>query len=137
MSKVIPTNHFKKQRKKVKKNPRWHSIFHGEVPFPDDHRSPWEYVINCFLNDKPIPDYFYEHSITLTAQQKSQIKNRLGSLSQVEIKGLDLHFDGRSTPRSWSIFFKISPRVFCFQPFLTKKHLKTLLYQHLFSYYKM
>lgn len=23
-------------------------------------------------------------------------------------------------PRSWSIFFKISPRVFCFQPFLTK-----------------
>lgn len=96
MSKVIPTNHFKKQRKKVKKNPRSHSIFHGEVPFPDDHRSPWEYVINCFLNDEPIPDYFYEHSITLTAQQKSQIKNRLGSLSQVEIKGLDLHFDGHN-----------------------------------------
>ena len=96
MSKVIPTNHFKKQRKKVKKNPRWHSIFHGEVPFPDDHRSPWEYVINCFLNDEPIPDYFYEHSITLTAQQKSQIKNRLGSLSHVEIKGLDLHFDGNN-----------------------------------------
>ena len=53
-------------------------------------------VINCFLNDEPIPDYFYEHSITLTAQQKSQIKNRLGSLSQVEIKGLDLHFDGHN-----------------------------------------
>ena len=96
MSKIITTNHFKKQRKKVKKNPRWHSIFHGEVPFPDYHRSPWEYVINCFLNDEPIPDYFYEHSITLTAQQKSQIKNRLGSLSQVEIKGLDLHFDGHN-----------------------------------------
>lgn len=96
MSKVIPTNHFKKQRKKVKKNSRWHSIFHGEVPFPDDHRSPWEYVINCFLNDEPIPDYFYEHSITLTAQQKSQIKNRLGSINQVEIKGLDLHFDGHN-----------------------------------------
>lgn len=96
MSKVIPTNYFKKQRKKVKKNPRWHSIFHGEVPFPDDHRSPWEYVINYFLNDEPIPDYFYEHSITLTAQQKSQIKNRLVSLSQVEIKGLDLHFDGHN-----------------------------------------
>ena len=96
MSKGIPTNHFQKQRKTVKKNPRWHSIFHGEVPFPDDHRSPWEYVINCFLNDEPIPDYFYEHSITLTAQQKSQIKNRLGSLSQVEIKGLDLHFDGHN-----------------------------------------
>ena len=63
---------------------------------PDDHRSPWEYVINCFLNDEPIPDYFYEHSITLTAQQKSQIKNRLGSLNQVEIKGLDLHFDGHN-----------------------------------------
>lgn len=96
MSKIIPTNHFKKQRKKVKKNPRWHSIFHGEVPFPDDHRSPWKYVISRFLNDEPIPDYFYEHSITLTAQQKSQIKNRLGSLSQVEIKGLDLHFDGHN-----------------------------------------
>ena len=74
MSKVIPTNHFKKQHKKVKKNPRWHSIFHGEVPFPDDHRSPWEYVINCFLNDEPIPDYFYEHSITLTAQQKAKLR---------------------------------------------------------------
>ena len=44
--------------------------------------------------------------------------------------------ESRSAPMSWSIFFKISPRVFCFQPFLTKKHLKTLLYQHLFSYYK-
>lgn len=96
MSEVIPTNHFKKQRKKVMKNPRWHNIFHGEVPFTDDHRSPWEYVINCFLNDEKIPDYFYEHPITLTSQQKKGIKNRLGSLNNIEIKGLDLHFDGHN-----------------------------------------
>ncbi|MBM6754851.1 replication associated protein [Lactobacillus alvi] len=96
MSEVIPTSHFKKQWKKVMKNPRWHNIFHGEVPFTDDHRSPWEYVINCFLNDEKIPDYFYEHPINLTSQQKKTIKNRLGSLNNVEVKGLDLHFDGHN-----------------------------------------
>ena len=85
-----------KQRKKLKKNPRWHSIFYGEVPFPDDHRSPWEYIINCFLNDDKIPEYFYEHPITLTVKQKKEIKNRLGSINKLEIKGLDLHFDGHN-----------------------------------------
>lgn len=96
MSKVVPTNRFKKQYKKVKKNSRWHNIFHGEVPFEEDHRSPWEYVINCFLTDKKIPEYFYEHPITLTKQQRQEIKKRLGSLNKLEIKGLDLHFDGHN-----------------------------------------
>lgn len=49
MSKVIPTNYFKKQRKKVMKNPRWDSIFNGEVPFPNDKRSPWKFIIDCFF----------------------------------------------------------------------------------------
>ncbi|RVU71509.1 MULTISPECIES: replication associated protein [Lactobacillus] len=96
MSKIIPTSRFKKQRKKVKKNPRWHNIFYGEVPFEDDHRSPWQYIIECFLNDDPIPDYFYEHPITLTKRQRQEIKNRFGSLTNLDIRGLDLHFDGHN-----------------------------------------
>lgn len=45
--------------------------------------------------------------------------------------------DGRSTPPEVGrIFSKSPPEFFCFQPFFNKKHLKTLLYQHLFSYYK-
>ena len=54
MSKVVPTNKFKKQRKKVKKDARWNRIFNGKVPFENDDRSPWEYVIDCFINDEPI-----------------------------------------------------------------------------------
>lgn len=96
MSSIIPTNHFKKQHKKVKKNPRWHAIFEGKVPFDRDDRSPWEYVIDCLLDDQPIPKYFYEHSITLTNQQRQNIKRRLGSLINLDIKGLDLHFDGHN-----------------------------------------
>lgn len=96
MSKIIPTGRFKKQRKKVKKNSRWHNIFYGEVPFENDHRSPWKYVIECFLNDQEIPDYFYEHPINLTKQQRQEIKNRFGSLADLKIRGLDLHFDGHN-----------------------------------------
>ena len=33
-------------------------------------------------------------------------------------------------------FFSKSPQSFLFSTFFNKKHLKTLLYQHLFSYYK-
>ena len=43
----------------------------------------------------------------------------------------------RSTPPEVGRFFsKSPPEFFCFQPFFNKKYLKTLLYQHLFSYYK-
>ena len=96
MSKIIPTGRFKKQRKKVKKNPRWHNIFYGEVPFENDHRSHWKYVIEWFLNDQESPDYFYEHPINLTKQQRQELKNRFGSLADLKIRGLDLHFDGHN-----------------------------------------
>jgi mRNA-degrading endonuclease YafQ of YafQ-DinJ toxin-antitoxin module len=96
MSKIIPTNRFKKQRKKVIKNPRWHNIFYGEVPFSDDHSSPWEYVIQCFLNDEKIPAYFYEHRINLTTNQQKNIKKRLGPTTDIEIRGLDRHLDGHN-----------------------------------------
>ena len=58
MSKVFPTSRFKKQYKKVKKDPRWNSIFNGKVPFTDDNRSAWEYIMDCFINNKKIPKYF-------------------------------------------------------------------------------
>lgn len=96
MSKVIPTTRFKKQYKKVKKNSLWHNVFCGEVPFEDSHHSPWEYVINCFLTDQEIPEYFYEHPITLTKQQRQEIKKRLRNLNKLKIKGRDLHFDGHN-----------------------------------------
>ncbi len=100
MSKIVPTSKFKKQFKKVKKNPRWRKIFYGSLPF--DNYSPWQYVINCFINDQPLDDYFYEHSITLNNKQKKEIKKRIDnslgseSLAIRDIKALDLHFDGHN-----------------------------------------
>lgn len=102
MNKIIPTNKFKKQRKKVKKDARWSRIFNGKVPFENDDRSPWKYVIDCFMNDEVIDEYFYEHPITLTAKEKAEIKRRLGRDASVdlrsikEINALDLHFDGHN-----------------------------------------
>ncbi|MCH3904306.1 MAG: replication associated protein [Lactobacillus sp.] len=96
MSKVIPTNHFKKQYKKVKKDSRWLPIFKGTVPFDDKRRSPWEYIIECFLEDKEIPKCFYEHPITLIKLQKQEIKRRLGTSIDIQIRGLDLHLDGHN-----------------------------------------
>lgn len=75
MSKIVPTSKFKKQFKKVRKNPRWHNIFYGSLPF--NKLSPWEYVVDCFLNDQPLDDYFYEHPITLNNKQKKEIKKEL------------------------------------------------------------
>jgi probable replication associated protein len=96
MSKVIPTSRFKKQYKKVKRNSHWNKAFNGKVPFEGDNRSPWDYVIDCFLNDEEIPEYFYEHPITLTKQQRQEIKNRFNDSLNLEIEGLDLHFDGHN-----------------------------------------
>ncbi|TSO26638.1 replication associated protein [Lactobacillus sp. LL6] len=98
MSKILPVNKFKKQYKKVKNNPRWNKIFNGTVPFSNDNGSPWEYVMECFLKDEQIDSYFYEHPITLTQKQRQQIKNRLPTNLNSEIKvcGLDLHFDGHN-----------------------------------------
>lgn len=96
MSRIIPISAFKKQLKKVKKNPRWNPIFNGQVPFPNDNRSPWKYVMDHFLSDEPLDEYFYEHSITLTNQQLKNIKRRLGNMKDIQILGLDLHFDGHN-----------------------------------------
>src|SRR5699024_9669748 len=41
----------------------------------------------------------------------------------------------RSTPQKLVDFFQNLPQSFLFSTFFNKKHLKTLLYQHLFSYY--
>lgn len=99
MSKLFYTHHFKKQYKKVRKNQRWLPIFQGPVPFEKDERSPWHYVIDCFVNDQPVPSYFYEHPITLTRKQQQQLRARLsqhGFSGDFSIRGLDLHFDGHN-----------------------------------------
>lgn len=96
MSKIYPTGKFKKHLKKVRKNPRWNDIFKGSLPFDKNERSPWKFIMDCFLNDEKIPDYFYEHPLVLTKKQKQSIKNRLGHSSTVKIMGLDLHFDGHN-----------------------------------------
>lgn len=100
MSEVAPTSEFKKEYKAVRKDPRWRPIFTKEVPFKDPkHRCPWDYVLDCFYNDQPLPPYFDEHPITLPTQKIKQIKKRLHGkkdLSHVEIRGLDLHFDGHN-----------------------------------------
>ena len=44
--------------------------------------------------------------------------------------------ESRSTPQKLVDFFQNLPQSFLFSTFFNKKHLKTLLYQHLFSYYK-
>lgn len=82
--------------KKVKKNPRWQPILNGRVPFEHDERSPWDYVVDHFLQDLPLPDYFYEHPITLSNQQKKELKKRLSNIDNLKITGLDLHFDGHN-----------------------------------------
>lgn len=42
------------------------------------------------------PPYFYEHPITLSNQQKKELKKRLGNIDNLKITGLDLHFDGHN-----------------------------------------
>lgn len=96
MSDVLFTSTFKKSYKKVRRNPRWKPIFDGEVPFEDEqHRSPWNYVLDCFYEDISIPNYFYEHNITLTAKKVKEIKRRLKNRN-IKVQGLDLHFDGHN-----------------------------------------
>ena len=96
MSEIKFTNTFKKQYKKVKKNPRWKPIFLGTTPFKENNCSPWDYVMNCFLKDLPVPKYFYEHSITLPKSKIKEIKQRVGNTCGVKIEALDLHFDGHN-----------------------------------------
>ena len=72
MSELKPTGAFKKMYKKVKKNPRWQPIFNGQVPFERDERSPWNYVVDHFLQDLPLPDY-----LKLESTSKNQSPRQL------------------------------------------------------------
>lgn len=96
MSELKPIVAFKKMYKKVKKNPRWQPIFFtmGMDKFPLNMMN--DYVVDHFLQDLPLPDYFYEHLIILSNQQKKELKKRLGNIDNLKITGLDLHFDGHN-----------------------------------------
>lgn len=66
MARVIKyTKAFKKQLKKRRQDPKWRSIFKSSLPqeLDDQKRSPWKYIIQCLIEDKTIPDYFYPHTL--------------------------------------------------------------------------
>lgn len=95
MSKITPTTQFKRQYKVVKKNPRWRPIFNGKVPFDAEARSPWDYIIDCFLTNKSVPEYFYAHPLNLPKKVIQQLKKRVPG-QDVKFKVLELHFDGHN-----------------------------------------
>ena len=76
----------------MKKNPRWRPIFTGKVSFDTNSRSPWDYIINCFLTDQRIPEYFYAHLLTLPKKVSQQLK-RQGLGHNLQFKVLELQFD--------------------------------------------
>lgn len=82
MARVIKyTKAFKKQFKKRRQDPKWRSIFKSSLPqeFDDQKRSPWKYIIQCLIEDKTIPDYFYPHAlegVTMEKQETTRKKKR-------------------------------------------------------------
>lgn len=82
MARVIKyTKAFKKQFKKRRQDPKWRSIFKSSLPqeFDDQKRSPWKYIIQCLIEDKNIPDYFYPHAlegVTMEKQETTRKKKR-------------------------------------------------------------
>jgi len=92
---LIYASQFKTQFKHVRKDPRWQPIFHGTVPFDEQKRSPWDYVIDCFMQRQPLPDYFYAHPLHVSKTLAKQIKQHL-SLKHISIQILELHFDGHN-----------------------------------------
>lgn len=82
MARVIKyTKAFKKQFKKRRQAPKWRSIFKSSLPqeFDDQKRSPWKYIIQCLIEDKTIPDYFYPHAlegVTMEKQETTRKKKR-------------------------------------------------------------
>ena len=98
MAKVIKyTKTFKKQFKKRRQDPKWRSIFKSSLPqeFDDQKRSPWKYIIQCLIEDKTIPDYFYPHALEGLKDLKKQIKRQLNDANMTIII-LELHFDGHN-----------------------------------------
>lgn len=86
------SNKFKKDYKKLERDKRWDKVFKKSLPFSD--KTAWKYVIDCFVNNEKIPNYFYPHPIKLPSSEIRSIKKVLGS--EINIKAMDLHFDGRT-----------------------------------------
>lgn len=98
MTKVIKyTKNLKKQFKKRRQDPKWRSVFKSSLPQELDYqeRSPWEFIIQCLIEDKTIPDYFYPHALEGLKDLKKQIKRQLNNANMTVII-LELHFDGRN-----------------------------------------
>lgn len=73
MNKIKATKKFKQQFKRVRRDSRWRPIFYGTVPFDEQH-SPWEFITQCFLQNKAIPDYFYPHLLSLSKKEQQSLK---------------------------------------------------------------
>ena len=98
MARVIKyTKTFKKQFKKRRQDPKWRSIFKSSLPqeLDDQKRSPWKYIIQCLIEDKTIPDYFYPHALEGLKDLKKQIKRQLNDANMTIII-LELYFDGHN-----------------------------------------
>lgn len=91
------SSEFKSQFKRVKKNPRWVPVFNGKVSFDEQGRSPWDYVMSCFIQRKKIPAYFYAHPLHIPQSLRQQIKRRASSaIDTAKIQVLELHLDGHN-----------------------------------------
>ena len=98
MDKTIKyTKVFKKQLKKRRQDPKWHSVFKGSLPqeLDNQERSPWEFIIQCLIEDNKIPNYFYPHALENLINIKQQIKKQLSD-KRATVIILELHFDGHS-----------------------------------------
>lgn len=91
------TKAFKKQFKKRTQDPKWRSVFKGSLPqeLGDQKRSPWEFIIQCLIEDRTIPDYFYPHALEGLKGLQKQIKRQLNDAKMTVII-LELHFDGHN-----------------------------------------
>lgn len=88
------TKQFKKQYKSVKKNPKWKNIFTSGT-MADKNMSPFEYIIECLINDRQIPKYYYVHQLKLNSKIIKDLQKRSGD-SHIKISVLELHFDGHN-----------------------------------------
>lgn len=101
MTKAIKyTKTFKKQFKKRRQDPKWRSVFKSSLPqeLDDQERSPWKFIIQCLIEDKTIPDYFYPHALEGLKDLKKQIKRQLNDANMTIII-LELHFNGHNGDR--------------------------------------
>jgi len=92
---LFPTSQFKKHFKKVRRNSRWQAIFNKPSRYEGTSLPPWDFIRDCLLFNTPIPEYFYPHPITPSKKLMQQIKLAVNG-RQVEIRVIDLHFDGHN-----------------------------------------